>query len=251
MKVIIVEDEKLSAEHLHRLLLTIQSDIEVVGFYDSVKSVVEAYKSGWKVDLIFMDIHLADGLCFEIFSQVPIEEPVIFTTAYNEYAIKAFKVNSIDYLLKPIARQDLQRALEKFLKQHHTLPKTLWQEFSEAYKLMTKPTKNRFLVKQGKRIDTINTEDIHHFQTQDSITFLVDEAGKRYPIDYTLDEVEELLPATLFFRINRKVILNINAIENMSTHLNSRLHITARNLHGDFAIVSRERVNDFKAWLDS
>jgi DNA-binding LytR/AlgR family response regulator len=145
----------------------------------------------------------------------------------------------------------LKFALEKFFQQRTLISKQMLDNISLAYQSTNKASKQRFMVKVGQSIDTINTEDVHHFQTQDSITFLVNNQGKRFPIDYTLDEVDELLPRTIFFRINRKAIINIKAIEKVNTHINSRLHITANNLAGDYAVVSRERVAEFKLWLDS
>lgn len=251
MNVIILEDEKLSAEHLTMMLHRIDKNIVVTHIFDTVKASVEAFHQGLKADLLFVDIHLADGLSFEIFSQINIEIPIIFTTAYDDYAIKAFKLNSVDYLLKPIGLEDLRSALEKFKKYNTQYQATLLENISQAYQHISKQTKNRFLVKSGQTIDSIKTEDVLHFQTQDSITFLVIENGKRFPIDYTMEQLETLLAPEEFFRINRKVLLNIKAIQKVNTYVNSRLLIQSKHLDGDMTIVSRERVNDFKLWLDS
>jgi len=251
MNVIILEDEKLSAEHLTMMLHRIDKNIVVTHMFDSVKASLEAFHQGLKADLLFVDIHLADGLSFEIFSQINVEIPIIFTTAYDDYAIKAFKLNSVDYLLKPIGVEDLRVALEKFKKYNSLYQPTLLENVSQAYQQLSKQTKNRFLVKSGQTIDSIKTENVLHFQTQDSITFLVIENGKRYPIDYTMEQLEALLMPEEFFRINRKVLLNIKAIEKVNTYVNSRLLIQSKHLEGDMTIVSRERVNDFKLWLDS
>jgi DNA-binding LytR/AlgR family response regulator len=251
MNVIIIEDEKLSAEHLTTMLKRIEPDIQVVAYFDSVKSSVKALLKGVKADLLFVDIHLADGISFEIFSQVSIDIPIVFTTAYDDYAIKAFKLNSVDYLLKPIGLDELRVALAKYRKFNHHLQSTLLQNLSEIYQQRTKPFKSRFMVKSGQAIDSIKVEHILHFQTQDSITFLIIENGKRYPIEYTLDELEDLISPKHFFRINRKVLMNINSIEKVTTHFNNRLHIASKYVEGEMAIVSRERVNDFKVWLDN
>jgi DNA-binding LytR/AlgR family response regulator len=251
MKVIIIEDEKLSAEHLIRLLQRIDSGMEITHQFDSVKQTVKALEEGVSADLLFLDIHLADGLSFDIFSKVSVDIPIIFTTAYDDYAIKAFKQNSVDYLLKPIGMLELKNAIDKFKKYVLQAKPTDNENLSSVYKQMTKAYKNRFIVKQGSTIDSIKTEDILHFQTQEGLTFLVNAQGKRFPIDYTLDQLQEVLPPEQFFRINRKAIVNIKTIDKVSTHLNSRLHITAKYLDGDMAIVSRDRVNDFKLWLDS
>jgi DNA-binding LytR/AlgR family response regulator len=250
MKVIIIEDEKLSAEHLQNTLQKINAQIEVVTTIDSVKQSIALFKNGLSADLLFVDIHLADGICFDIFDEITPDFPIIFTTAFNEYAIKAFQLNSVDYLLKPIDKADLKRALEKFEKyqsQYQTLPMA---SVAHQYYATSNQTKNRFIVKSGQTIDSIKTEDVHHFTTIDSITFLVTSTGKKYPIDYTLDVLETVIPKSIFFRINRKTILNINAIEKVNTFFNSRLAIAAAYIDGEASIVSRDRVGDFKAWLD-
>jgi DNA-binding LytR/AlgR family response regulator len=250
MKVIIIEDEKLSAEHLQNTLQKIDKQIEIVTIIDSVKQCIALFTNGLSADLLFVDIHLADGICFDIFEQITIDIPIVFTTAFNEYAIKAFQLNSVDYLLKPIAKDDLQRALEKFAKyksQYHPLPIS---NIANQYYTSSSNTKNRFIVKSGQTLDSIKTEDVHHFTTIDSITFLVIDNGKKFPIDYTLDQLETVIPKSDFFRINRKTILHIRSIQKVNTFFNSRLAITAANIDGEASIVSRERVGDFKEWLD-
>jgi DNA-binding LytR/AlgR family response regulator len=251
MKVVIIEDEKLSAAFLISLLHKIDADIEVIFQFDSIKTSVQAFQQWLHADLLFLDIRLADGLSFDILQTLSLDMPIIFTTAYDEYAIKAFKHNSIDYLLKPISLDDLNKAMDKFkkLNQQISQPQTS-DKLIQAYAQMIKTYKNRFMVKSGQTIDSIKVEDIVQFQTQDSITFLIIANGKRFPVDYTLDQLEVLLSPTNFFRINRKVILNILCIKKVSTHLNSRLYIQSPFLVGDAAIVSRERVADFKFWLN-
>lgn len=251
MNVIIIEDENLSAEHLTNLLKRIDTAVYVSHYFDSVKQSVKAFEDGITADLLFMDIHLADGISFEILQKKIIDIPIIFTTAYDDYAIKAFKHNSVDYLLKPIGIDDLRIAIEKYKKYNQQQQTDLLSTISQVYQQISKQFKSRFIVKSGQSIDSVKTEDVFHFQTQDSITFLVIDNGKRFPIDYTLEQLESMLPLEQFFRINRKVILNIKAIEKVNTHINSRLHILSKHLEGDMAIVSRERVNDFKEWLDS
>lgn len=251
MKVVIIEDEKLSAEHLTVLLQKIDSSIVVVESFDTISTSVTAFKEGLNADLIFMDIHLADGNSFEIFNQIELEIPVIFTTAYDNYAIQAFKQNSVDYLLKPIALADLQFALEKFKKQQQFGNKDLISSIASAYQQINKEYKTRFLVKLGQTIDTIPTDEIHHFETKESLSFLVTNKGNRYLIDYTLDQLESMLQPKNFFRINRKIILHIQSIEKVTTYFNSRLSIMTKFLDSDAKIVSRDRVNDFKKWLDN
>lgn len=251
MKVVIIEDEKLSAEHLTVLLQKIDASIVVIKYFDTVKASVTAFKEGLKADLIFMDIHLADGNSFEIFNQIKLEISIVFTTAYDNYAIQAFKQNSIDYLLKPIALQELQFAVEKFKKQLPSGNNDLISSISMAYQQMNKEYKTRFLVKSGQNINTIKTEEIHHFETKESLSFLVTNKGNHYSIDYSLEQLESMLQPKDFFRINRKIILNIHSIEKVSTYFNSRLSIATKFLDDKAKIVSRDRVNDFKKWLDN
>lgn len=250
MKIVVIEDEKLSAEHLISLVHRLDKDIEVVGIFDSVKKSVQAFTKGIEADLILLDIHLADGLSFEIFSMVDIDIPIIFTTAYNQYAIDAFKLNSIDYLLKPIAQEDLQRALIKF-KKFSKVKHEKWQEMmSTMQKQLANPYKTRFLVKSGQQIDSIKIDDIQHFITLEGVTCLVVASGKKFPVDYSMDQLAEVLPPHDFFRINRKVYIHIKSIQKVNTYFNSRLVLQTALLDPDSSIVSRERVNDFKAWLD-
>ena len=251
MRVVIIEDEKLSAEHLTILLQKIDSSIIVMKYFDTITVSVTAFKEGLNADLIFMDIHLADGNSFEIFNQIELEIPIIFTTAFDNYAIQAFKQNSIDYLLKPIALQELQFAMEKFKKQQQLGNKDIISSIATAYQQLNKEYKTRFLVKSGQTIDTIKTEEIHHFETKESLSFLVTNKGNHHLIDYTLDQLESMLQPKNFFRINRKIILNIHSIEKVNTYFNSRLSISTKFLDSDARIVSRDRVNDFKKWLDN
>ncbi|MFN5795835.1 MAG: LytR/AlgR family response regulator transcription factor, partial [Bacteroidota bacterium] len=180
-----------------------------------------------------------------------IDVPIIFTTAFNEYAIKAFKLNSIDYLLKPIGIDDLTNAIAKYNKLKNSNLKTVHTEKIEnAISILTKSYKSRFLVKLGETISSIKVEDISFFIAEDGITLLVNKEGKRFPVDYSMDALELLISPDNFFRINRKVLVNINKIEQVHTYFNSRLKLAIKSLHEDDAIVSRERVSDFKLWLD-
>ena len=250
MKAVIIEDENLSAEHLATLLKKIDKDILVIGTFDTVKKSVEAFQNGLKADLLFVDIHLADGLSFEIFSKTTVEIPVIFTTAYDEYAIKAFKLNSVDYLLKPVGLSDLRVAIDKYKKLNSQNQTQIIEQVTAAYLNINKQYKNRFMVKIGDTISSIKTEDINYFIAEEGIVLSVMNTGKRYPVDYTLDQLETLISPEMFFRINRKVLVNINAIQKVSSYFNSRLIITASTLGSDDCVVSRDRVNDLKIWLD-
>ncbi len=250
MKVIIIEDEMLSAEHLELLLKRIDPEISIIGIFDSVKKSVIEFERGLKADLLFVDIHLADGLSFEIFAKISIETPVIFTTAFDEYAIQAFKLNSIDYLLKPIGISELQVAVDKFKKWNLVNQKSLLDQLSHLYNGFIKQYKTRFMVKMGEQIVSIKADDILHFIAEDGIVLLMSKDVKRYPVDFTLDQIDEMLDPTVFFRINRKVIININAIQKVTSYFNSRLKVNAIQLSDDSAIVSRDRVSEFKMWLD-
>lgn len=249
MKAIIIEDEKLSAEHLSNLLKKIDSSIEIIANFDTVKRSIKEFENGIKADLLFVDVHLADGISFDIFSKVAINTPIIFTTAYDDYAIKAFKTNSIDYLLKPIGLADLKLALEKYKKYAGIGQTAILENINNAYQSLNKQFKNRFMVKMGDTISTVKSDDISYFIFEDGVVLLVSE-NKRYVIDYTLDNLETLISPDIFFRINRKILININSIKKVSSYFNGRLKLNSDTLNEEDGIVSRERVNDFKAWLD-
>jgi DNA-binding LytR/AlgR family response regulator len=194
-----------------------------------------------------MDIYLADGLSFEILNSISIEIPIIFTTAYNEYALKAFKYNSVDYLLKPVDINELTIAIDKLNRLQSRLNQFTIENIFDAF---NKEYKKRFLVKSGEHIQSIKVEEINNFFSEEGYTFVNYIQNKKYIIDYTLDQLEELLDPNLFFRLNRQSIVNINSINKISTYLNSRLKISAQNLPEDYSIISRERVVAFKSWLD-
>lgn len=250
MKVIIIEDENLSAEYLENLLKKIEPSVEIVARIDSVKKSVDVFSRGIEADLLFADVHLADGLSFDIFSKKHVDIPIIFTTAYDEYAIKAFKLNSVDYLLKPLAIDELRTAVEKYKKLKTSYHSTLIEELANVYQKQSKQYKNRFLVKLGDTISTVKTEEISHFISEDGMVILATAHGKRYTLDYTLDTLETIVDPSEFFRINRKVLIHINSVSKVSSYFNSRLKINHDALKDEDGIVSRERVNDFKKWLD-
>ncbi len=250
MKVIIIEDEQLSADYLKNILKRIDSTIEVISTIDSVKKSVEVFEKGVDADLLFVDIHLADGLSFDIFNQINIDIPIIFTTAYDEYALKAFKLNSIDYLLKPIGIEDLKKAIEKYSKLTSPEKKNQISELSELYNSLNKSYKNRFMVKLGETIVSVKVDEINHFISEDGVVLLSTNQHKRYAIDYNLDQIETMVDPNLFFRINRKVIIHLNSIQKVGSYFNSRLKIHTDKIEEEACIVSRDRVNDFKRWLD-
>jgi len=251
MRAVIIEDEKLSAEHLMNMLTRIDPTIEVVGIFDSIKRSVEFFNKDPQVDLLFVDIHIADGNSFDIFQKVLIDKPIIFTTAFQEYAIKAFKLNSIDYLLKPIGIEELKTSITKFKKWNGENSKKI-KEVLESLSTSSadKEYKNRFLVKLGDTITSVKTDEIAHFIAEDGVVILVTKTGKRFSVDYTLDQLEQIVDKKLFFRINRKVLIYIDQVQKVNTYFNSRLKINNSFLEGDDGIVSRERVVEFKSWLD-
>lgn len=250
MKTVIIEDEKLSAEHLATLLKKADPTATVEARFDTVKRAAEAFEKGLRADLLFVDIHLADGLSFDIFTKTEIDTPVIFTTAYDEYAIKAFKYNSIDYLLKPIGIAELKTALEKFRKLNPDQSAIKLKEIPGIYETMKKSHKSRFMVKMGENLASVKAEEVAHFIAEEGVVLLATTGGKRYAVDYTLDELGDMIDPAAFFRMNRKVIVNINTIQKISAYFNGRLKITCPFLPDADCIVSRERVNDFKKWLD-
>jgi DNA-binding LytR/AlgR family response regulator len=248
MNVVIIEDEHLSAEHLMRLLERIDASIQVVQRFETVKQSLEAFKNGLCADLLFVDIHLADGNAFELFSSISIDIPVIFTTAFDQYAIQSFQTNSIDYLLKPIGIDELTVAINKFNRlsrqQHQQLVQNLINIRPQS------SFKTRFMVKLGENIVSIKTDEVDHFKAEDGIVLLVNQFGKRYPVDYTMDQLEPLLDPAIFFRINRKAYVNIENVKKVGQFFNSRLKVSTNHLDGDDAVVSRERVGNFKEWLN-
>ena len=249
MKILIIEDEKLSAEHLCNLLRKIDTDIEVLDTFDTIRKSITSFKNGVKADLLFLDIHLADGLSFDIFNEIVVDTPVIFTTAYDEYAIRAFKLNSVDYLLKPIGLDELKNALDKFKKYNRNDYSVILDNIVHAYHNINKQYKSRFMIKVGETIVSVKTSDVAHFLFEEGIVLLATTTNHLYPVDFTLDQLESLLDPAEFFRINRKAIIHINSIQKTGTYFNSRLKITSTHLQDENSIVSRERVNDFKEWL--
>jgi len=249
MNSIIIEDEILSAEHLSNLLKKIDPNIVVLDTFDTIKKSINAFKSGIRADLLFVDIHLADGLSFEIFNEITVETPIIFTTAYDEYAIRAFKLNSVDYLLKPVGIDELRSALDKFKKYNRNDYSIMLDNIVHAYQTMNKQYKGRFMIRMGENIVSVKTEQIAHFIFEDGIVLLATTNNHLYPVDFTLDQIEPMVDPVEFFRINRKVIININSIQKTGTYFNSRLKITSTFLQDENSVVSRERVNDFKEWL--
>jgi len=251
MQVIIIEDEKPSARRLQRMLNKLDLDTEVM--LHSVEESISWFENNEHPDLIFLDIQLSDGLSFEIFEHINIESAIIFTTAYDEYALQAFKLNSIDYLLKPIDEDELAKAVKKY---QDRLPsqQAVTLDFNDIKKLLVNPIdreyKKRFSVKVGQHLKLVTIEDIECFYSENKGTYLYTTEGRSYLIDTSLELLEKELEPQIFFRINRKFFVNINAIKDMVSYTNSRLQIKLNTYNDDEVIVARERVKDFKAWLE-
>ncbi|MDQ1771465.1 response regulator [Labilibaculum sp. A4] len=255
MNVVIIEDEVLAADKLERLLHKYDPKIKVIDRFDSVTdSSIWLGNPSNKADLIFLDIHLVDGLSFEIFNRVQVQTPIIFTTAYNEYALNAFKLNSIDYLLKPVTFDNLYTSLKKLehLKESLTGAGNMrnFEELSNALATIQKNYKTRFMVKIGEKLRSFKAEDISVFYADGRDVFILLKEGNRYIIDYKMEELQDLLNPEQFYRISRSFIVNINSINGVSVHSNSRLKVDLSQEFDRELIVSREKVGSFKDWFN-
>lgn len=252
MKVLIVEDEKSASKRLINLLNELDPAIEVLQVLDTVKRTADWFRHNRVPDLLFLDIHLADGLSFDVFEDVDIACPVIFTTAYDQYALKAFELHSIDYLLKPIDSQKLEKALGKYRMMVKPAGSMLDASvLQQALDMMQgKRYKERFIVKYGEHIRSIAVDDICCFFSEEKITFFKIYQGRKFVVDYTLEQVEQLVDPGNFFRINRKYIIHVDAIEDVVVYSNSRLKLVVKHLTDVDTIVAREKVQAFKSWLD-
>lgn len=252
MTVLIIEDETPAARRLAKLIQAERPSAHILPAIESVEQAVEQLKGkALQPDLIFMDIQLADGLSFDIFSQVPITSPVVFTTAYDQYTLKAFKVNSIDYLLKPIDPEELNLAFDKFDRLFNKRIQYDLQFIQSLSESLVRPEyKERFLIKAGQHLSFITTQDIRYFYSEGGLVYARTKEGKKHNIDYTLEQLAGLLQPRHFFRINRKVIIAIEAIRKISPYFNNRLALEAAPSPTFDLIVSRDRVPAFKNWLD-
>lgn len=250
MRILIVEDEPLAADRLRQLVLELEPTATVVAQVDSVKQTVAWLKSNPMPDLMLLDIQLADGISFQVFDAVPIACPVIFTTAYNEYALRAFKVNSIDYILKPIDKDDLRVALNKFKQLARPAQSNLMESIASAMELLTKKYKTRFVVKVGEHLRSIETTDVLFFYSQEKTTFAQTADGRKHILDFSMEQVEDMMDPARFFRINRKYLVAAHAIQDMIAYTNSRLRLILKTSDDADVVVARERVQMFKEWLD-
>ena len=255
MTVLIIEDEELAAERLAGMLLKMDSLIEIVSVIDSVEDSILWLKENTAPDLIFMDIMLADGNSFEIFDEVDITSFIIFTTAYNDYAIKAFKVNSIDYLLKPIEADLLANALTKFKMLSPAKSETgeiakILYDLQKGSKSPPRDYKERFLVKTGNKLIPIVVSDINYFSYENKLTFLYNNKGMRYMLENRLEELDLMLDPNNFFRLNRQFITSFYAVKTVHNYFNSKLKVFLNDGPLDGIIVSRYRANLLKEWLN-
>lgn len=250
MQVIIIEDEKPSARRLQRMLSALQVETDIM--LHSVEESIEWFQSNEHPDLIFLDIQLSDGLSFEIFDNIDIQSAVIFTTAYDEYALQAFKLNSVDYLLKPIDEDDLAAAVNKF-KNRSIANKPVTIDFDDIKKLLVNPIersyKKRFSVKIGQHIKLLSLDEVECFYSENKGTYAYTHDGRNYLLDFTLEELEQELDPNSFFRISRKFFVNIDFIKDMISYTNSRIQVKLKSFNEQDLIVARERVKDFKDWL--
>lgn len=252
MNILIVEDEELAQKKLQKTLAAVDASARVVGITDSIQSTVEWLQTNNNADLILMDIELADGQSFEIFNQIDVKAPVIFTTSYDEYALKAFKVNSVDYLLKPVQTEDLQAALTKYKKlaaakagdvNIEAIVKQIQQQ------LQPKEYRKRFLVKHAQKLVSVDVEEVAYFYSDGRLNFFKTADGKKYVVDYTMDELEEMLDPATFFRISRSFYVSVNAVEKIEDYFGNRLMLQLTPVVDKEALVSREKVTDFKKWM--
>jgi DNA-binding LytR/AlgR family response regulator len=251
MNVLIIEDEKPAARRLSRLLSELE--MEVSTMLHSVEESIAWFQENPHPDLIFLDIQLSDGLSFEIFDEIEVKSAIIFTTAYDEYALQAFKLNSIDYLLKPIDEEELESAVKKyrnFKPESQKIP----IDFNDIKKLLVNPLerefKKRFTAKVGQHLKIINADEVECFYSENKGTYAATSDGRSYLLDTTLEQLEEELEPQTFFRVSRKFYVNINHIGDIISYTNSRLQIKLKRFDEQEVIVSRERVRDFKLWLE-
>ncbi|WP_420147162.1 LytR/AlgR family response regulator transcription factor [Spirosoma sp.] len=276
MTILIIEDEEPTARKLQRLLTDVAPTTRVVGMTVSVEESVDWLRINPRPDLIFMDIELADGQSFDIFNRIAVTSPVIFTTAYDEYAIKAFKVNSIDYLLKPVKEADLRQALDKLQQLKNVLTGSenkagantlevsitnLLQQLQQAVPATTPAIsatpaqstlpspRDRFLIRQGQRLFSVSTDEVAYFFSRNKLSFLKTRDDHEWLVDYTMDELSQMLDPRRFFRLNRQVLAELRAIDKVHLYFNGKLKINLRPAFEEEVVVSRERAGDLKSWL--
>jgi DNA-binding LytR/AlgR family response regulator len=252
MRILIIEDEPQAAQRLEKLINEVVPGVIIDGKLDSVKKSVQWFNTNPMPDLVLMDIQLADGISFEIFEKCNVGCPVIFTTAYDEYALKAFKVNSVDYILKPVDKDELAKALKKFetTTRNDEQTRALLNNIGEAVNSLMKKYKSRFVIKVGEHLKTIEVSAIRYFFSQDKATFCVTDENRKFILDFTLEQLEEMVDPEHFFRINRKYFVSASSIQDIISYTNSRLRLVLKGSDENDIVVARERVQEFKNWLD-
>lgn len=249
MKVLIIEDEQKTAERLAKMLNEIDQQIQVIDLLDSIEDAVDWFKTHKEPDLLFLDIHLADGSSFEIFREVEVNCPVIFTTAFDQYAVDAFRVNSIDYLLKPIKKTDLVESLKKYDKYGSKSQLPDYSKIREMMDVKQKDYKKRFMIRIGAQIKVVDITEVAYFYINEKIVYLTTFDGHNYPIDQSLDGIEGDLDPNRFFRINRAFIVSLDSIEKMISWSKSRIKIKLNPPCEIESITSTDRSGPFKEWL--
>lgn len=257
MKVLILEDETLAADKLEKLLSDTGEDVEVIARMKSIEAGKEWFAENEHPDLILSDIRLLDGLSFELFKSLDIDKPIIFTTAYDQYAIKAFEVNSVDYLLKPVQKDKLAAAIQKY-RNHTTGDKPDgkdensggYAELMELLQAKQKEYKSRFMIRTGQKIVAVPVDKIAYFYSQNKLTYIVALDGKKYPFDQTLEVVDHQLDPKLFFRVNRQYIVKFESIAEIHPHFKGRMKINLSPQADDEIVISAEKTPEFKQWLD-
>jgi DNA-binding LytR/AlgR family response regulator len=252
MRILIVEDEPQAASRLEKLVREIVPAALILDTLDTVKRAVKWLSNNPPPDVILMDIQLADGISFQIFEQIRVSTPVIFTTAYDEYAVRAFKVNSVDYILKPVDKDELAAAFEKLTtKMPSSITPELLEQLGFALKGLNKKFKSRFVIKVGEHLRTIEVDTILFFYSQEKTTFCVCTDNRSSILDYTLDELTNMVDPQKYFRINRKYLVSSASIKDIISYMNSRLKLVLKNSTDTDIIVAREKVQEFKMWLDA
>ncbi|MCK8522085.1 LytTR family DNA-binding domain-containing protein [Aquimarina sp. D1M17] len=251
MTAVIIEDENIASRRLANLIGELAPEVEITGQITSVENGKLWFDNNPLPDLIFLDIQLNDGYGFDILDFLEDHPPVIFTTAYNEYAIRGFKYNGLDYLLKPIDKKDLKKALAKYRKNHtETSPYIDEDQLARIKNIFNKEYKKRFMIKVGNHFNTFGVEDIAYFKSHDGVIFLYAHNGQQYPIEYSIDQLEDILDPVQFFRINRKFMVSVKSVIEIHSYFNSRLLLKLKPQEEEQVIVSRERTSNFKKWLD-
>ncbi len=246
MKILLIEDEDTAARRLQKLILECEPSAEIVGRADGVESAVSWLNAHPRPDLIFMDIHLSDGSAFEIFQRIAVDSPVVFSTAYDQYAIQAFKHNTVDYLLKPVKLEELRPAIAKY-RRTATTPVPDYRLLADLIPQGKAP--RRFLIRTGHTMKVVDAADAAYFYSQNKISYLVAKTGKKYPVDFPLDRLEHMLDPARFFRINRQFIITVEAIHEMHAYSKSRVKIELLPPCEHEAVVSTEKSPHFKRWL--